>query len=192
MTGSIRTLSITPGLAKGADVLVMDEPLVNLDYKLREALTSELRNLLRDTRLTVIYTTSDPRDAFALGDELLLLADSSAVQSGTPLEVYQQPHSPAAVDLMSDPGANRLRVGQQLRLVRPEHLYLERGTDGDQEFSARLLSLETNGSETFLHCEVEGAHWVARLDGLVELAPQTNFNLFAAADSVFEFEAPVG
>jgi len=79
-----------------------------------------------------------------------------------------------------------------LRLVRPEHLYLQRAATDDQEFCAHILSRETNGSETFLHCEVEGAHWVARLDGLVQVQPQTTVSLYAAAASVFEFETAVG
>ena len=64
--------------------LLLDEPLVNLDFKLREALEVELRDLLRATSTVVIYTSSDPRDAFTLGDQLLLLADGEKVQTGTP------------------------------------------------------------------------------------------------------------
>jgi glycerol transport system ATP-binding protein len=187
--GQQQRLAIGRALAKGADVLVMDEPLVNLDYKLRESLTSELRTLLHESGVTVVYTTSDPRDAFALGDEVLLLADNTRVQAGTPLMVYEQPASAVAVDLMSDPWGNRLPEGSRLRLVRPEHLYLQRGDGQDHEFSARVLSRETNGSETYLHCEVQGQHWVARLDGLIDVPVDTSVALYATAASVFEFEA---
>lgn len=185
--GQQQRLAIGRALAKNAKVLVMDEPLVNLDYKLRETLTLELQTLLHEQSLTVIYTTSDCRDAFAMGDEVLLLADYAPLQSGRPLQVYQSPASPLAADLMSDPGTNRHQSGAALQLIRPEHLYLEANDPRDIAFSATVLSRETNGSETFLHCEVEGAHWVARLDGLVGVSEDQAVTLYAPADAIIEF-----
>jgi glycerol transport system ATP-binding protein len=185
--GQQQRLAIGRALAKGATVLVMDEPLVNLDFKLRETLMLELRTLLHDQQLTVIYTSSDPRDAFAMGDEVVLLADHTLVQAGEPLDVYERPCSPVAADLMSDPGVNRRHIEGRLLLVRPEHLHLQRGDKQDHAFSAVVMSRETNGSETFLHCEVAGAHWVARLDGLVDVADNETITLYAAAQSVLEF-----
>lgn len=189
--GQQQRVAIGRALAKRARVLVMDEPLVNLDYKLREALTSELRSLLHRAGLTVIYTTSDPRDAFALGDEVVLLAAHEAVQCGTPLQVYEAPASPAAMDLMSDPGANRRERGDVLQMVRPEHLSLEPGGADDRQFPATVLSRETNGSETYLHCDVAGSHWVAKLEGLVEVPVDDGVTLYAPAEAVFEFSAEV-
>jgi len=185
--GQQQRLAIGRALAKNAQVLVMDEPLVNLDYKLREALTLELQSLLHEQSLTVIYTTSDCRDAFAMADEVLLLADHAPVQAGKPLAVYQSPTSAVAADLMSDPGTNRYQSDSGLRLVRPEHLYLEQADPRDIAFPTTVLSRETNGSETFLHCEVAGAHWVARLDGLVEVSEDQALILYAPADAIIEF-----
>jgi len=192
--GQQQRVAIGRALAKEARVLVMDEPLVNLDYKLREALAQELKNLLHRAGVCVVYTSSDPRDGFALGDEVLLLARHSIVQTGTPLEVYRAPASPTALELMSEPGGNRLLVDGRLRMVRPEHLHLERASDAGREleFPARVLTRETNGSETFLHCDVAGNHWVARLDGFADVAPGAEVVLYASADAVYEFEAPCG
>jgi glycerol transport system ATP-binding protein len=188
--GQQQRLAIGRALAKDATVLVMDEPLVNLDYKLRETLTLELQTLLHEQSLTVIYTTSDSRDAFAMADEVLLLADHAPVQAGKPLAVYQSPASPIAADLMSDPGANRFQSETTLQLVRPEHLYLEQSDPRDIAFPATLLSRETNGSETFLHCEVAGAHWVVRLDGLVTVSEDRPLTLYAPAEAIIEFPEP--
>ncbi|HEY5645419.1 MAG TPA: ABC transporter ATP-binding protein [Pseudomonadales bacterium] len=190
--GQQQRVAIGRALAKGADVLVMDEPLVNLDYKLREALQLELRGLLHELGLCVIYTTTDPRDAFALGDSLLLLAESTLLQSGTPLAVYDRPASAAAAHLMSDPRANRL-PGERTVLVRPEHLSLRSRAADDAAFAVEVLATETNGSETFLHCRVEAAaaedaHWVAHLDGLVDLPAGSRVTLYAAAASLLSFE----
>ncbi|MEM8769027.1 MAG: TOBE domain-containing protein, partial [Pseudomonadota bacterium] len=103
----------------------------------------------------------------------------------------------AACDLMSDPRANRL-PGSADR-VRPEHLHLE-GRPGDIAFPARVLALETNGSETFLHAallEAQGGdgsrdgHWVARLPGLVSLEAGADVMLHAAEASLHRFQ-PAG
>jgi glycerol transport system ATP-binding protein len=198
--GQQQRLAIGRALAKGARVLVMDEPLVNLDYKLRESLQQELRTLLHELGQSVIYTTSDPRDAFALGDELVLLADHAVLQSGAPLAVYVEPISPASADLMSDPRANRL-PGKTPVLVRPEHLYLTSHAADDAAFPVTVLGRETNGSDTFLHCRLADAsgdgsgdatHWIARLAGLEDLPPGSTCTLFAPRASLLRFDGDQG
>ena len=179
--GQQQRVAIARALAQQGDVLVMDEPLVNLDYKLREALSLQLREIVQSDGQTVLYLTSDPKDAFTLGDEVLLLQDRAKLQSGTPLEVYNAPVSPAAADLMSDPGVNRL--GEQT-LVRPEHLRLAPLADGDAVFEAEVNSVETSGAETFLHCRVGGVDWVARLPGMADVKADTRVRLYVAQDDL--------
>jgi len=193
--GQQQRVAIGRALAKSARVLVLDEPLVNLDYKLRESLQLQLRALLHEFDMSVIYTTSDPRDVFALGDTVMLLADHALVQTGTPLEVYERPTTPLAADLMSDPAANRLREGKLLRMVRPEHLELKAHAADDVSFATTVLGIETNGSETYLHCEIGDLHgkaqWVAKVEGLIDDQPGHARMLYAAAGSVLVFEADV-
>ncbi|MYK27683.1 MAG: ABC transporter ATP-binding protein, partial [Gammaproteobacteria bacterium] len=183
--GQQQRVAIARALAQQGDVLVMDEPLVNLDYKLREELSLQLREIVQSDGLTVLYLTSDPKDAFTLGDEVLLLQDRAKLQSGTPLAVYNAPVSAAAADLMSDPGVNRL--GEQI-LVRPEHLRLAPSADGDAVFEAEVNSVETSGAETFLHCRVGGADWVARLPGMADVQAGTRARLYVAEDDLIRFD----
>ncbi len=187
--GQQQRLAIGRALAKNARLLVMDEPLVNLDFKLRERLQLELAELLDGLELAVIYTSSDPRDAFALGDELVLMADHGILQSGSPLDVYAAPRSLAAADLMSDPRVNRLPDGAGV--LRPEHLSLVRGHESDLEFAVAVIGGETNGSETFLHCQPDGMaageHWVARLEGLVRVSSGSRTSLFAPRENLMTF-----
>ena len=184
--GQQQRVAIARALAQQGDVLVMDEPLVNLDYKLREELSLQLREIVQSDDLTVLYLTSDPKDAFTLGDEVLLLQDRAKLQCGPPLEVYDAPVSAAAADLMSDPGVNRL--GQQT-LVRPEHLRLAPQADSDAVFDAEVNSVETSGAETFLHCRVAGADWVARLPGMAEVKAGAQVRLYVSEDDLVRLRA---
>ena len=184
--GQQQRVAIARALAQQGDVLVMDEPLVNLDYKLREELSLQLREIVQSDGLTVLYLTSDPKDAFTLGDEVLLLQDRAKLQSGTPLEVYNAPVSPAAADLMSDPGVNRL--GKQT-LVRPEHLRLAPLAEDAAVFEAEVNSVETSGAETFLHCRVGGADWVARLPGMADVKAGASVRLYVAKDDLIRLRA---
>ena len=184
--GQQQRVAIARALAQQGDVLVMDEPLVNLDYKLREELSLQLREIVQSDGLTVLYLTSDPKDAFTLGDEVLLLQDRAKLQSGTPLEVYNAPVSPAAADLMSDPGVNRL---DEQTLVRPEHLRLAPQADSDAVFEAEVNSLETSGAETFLHCRVDGADWVARLPGMADVKAGARVRLYVGEDDLIRLGA---
>jgi ABC-type sugar transport system ATPase subunit len=147
--------------------------------------------MLRAEGLVVVYTTSDPRDAFNLGDEVLLLDRHALVQVGSPLQVYQSPACSAAADLMSDPGINRWRRDEILCAVRPEHLEVRPPRADDVVFSSELLSMETNGSQTYLHCLVEAEHWVATIDApLATLSlPQVGerLELVARSDAVLRF-----
>lgn len=187
--GQQQRLAIARALAKEARVVVLDEPLVNLDFKLREALELELRGLLQDAGVVVVYTSSDPRDAFNLGDEVLLLADHALVQAGQPLAVYQRPVSVAAADLMSDPGVNLLPGPRGQAAIRPEHLHVRPHGSGDETFAAELLTMETNGSQTYLHCRVSDAHWVVKLDGLLETGLKSGdaLELFAEPQAILRF-----
>ncbi|MFT7288335.1 MAG: glycerol transport system ATP-binding protein [Halieaceae bacterium] len=188
--GQQQRVAIARALAKQAQVLLLDEPLVNLDFKLREALEVELRDLLRATNTVVIYTSSDPRDAFALGDQLLLLAQGKKIQAGPPLEIYQNPNSITAMELLADPGVNRFHRGSELCALRPEHIELSDDSTpvtGTIRFEMQVTAYETNGDESFVHGQVEGREWVMRSRGMLPLNPGQQIHLGAAEQDVVRF-----
>lgn len=188
--GQQQRVAIARALAKEARVLLLDEPLVNLDFKLREALEVELRELLRASRTVVIYTSSDPRDAFALGDQVLLLERGEKLQAGTPLAVYQAPDSLAAMELLADPGVNRFQRDNALCALRPEHLEPREGEAGstDQlEFLMQVTAVETNGDESFIHGDVEGEEWVMRKRGMLPVTVGQALHLTAASRDLVRF-----
>ena len=109
--GEQQRVAIARALAKEPRVLVLDEPLVNLDFKLRERLSRELIELLKETESIVVYASSDPRDAFLMGNEVLLMDEGNKLQSGKPMAVYREPNSYRSLAITSDPQANFWREG---------------------------------------------------------------------------------
>ena len=183
--GQQQRVAIARALAQGGQVLVMDEPLVNLDFKLREELELQLRDLVQAESFAMVYLTSDPKDALKLGDEVVLLHGGTKLQSGTPLAVYQAPVSALAADLMSEPRANRI---DERTLVRPEHLRLSPQGENDFMLQAEVRGVETNGAETFLHCRVHGKDWVARLPGTPQIADSGRVCLYVATTDILRFK----
>ena len=182
--GQQQRLAIGRALASDARVLLLDEPFVNLDFRLRERLTEELGELLRDTNTYVLFASSDCRDAFALGDALVLLADQNVVQSGGPLDVYRDPVSVEAAHLMSEPAVNILTAAENaelVHLIRPEHMKLTSAELGDRaaealRYQLQVEAVETSGSHTFVQGVLQnfagaGAppRWIARLEGMPQL-----------------------
>ncbi|MDA1073537.1 MAG: ABC transporter ATP-binding protein [Proteobacteria bacterium] len=186
--GQQQRVAIGRALAQDAAVLVLDEPLVNLDYKLREELEGQLRTLTRQTRQTVIYTSSDPLAAFALGDRVLLLKAGEYVQSGRPVDVYSRPVSLVAADLMSDPGVNLLFGPDHWLAVRPEHLSFKPPSADATAFPATIVERETNGSETFVHCRCQDENWVVRSIGVTDAVAGAAATLYADPANVMRFE----
>lgn len=186
--GQQQRVAIARALAKDARVLLLDEPLVNLDFKLREALENELPGLLRATGTCVIWTSSDSRDAFALADQVLLLADNRKIQSGTPLDVYSKPNGFEAMELLAEPDINRFEHGGADCALRPEHVRI-----GDAEgaeaiaFTMRVTAYETNGDESFIHGQVAEHEWVVRCRGMQPVDVGAALALHASTDDVVSF-----
>ena len=150
--GQQQRLALARALAKEARVLVLDEPLVNLDFKLREALSRELLTLLGDTGAVVIYATSDPRDAFMLGDQVLLMADGSKIQSGPPMAVYRAPVSLTSLATMADPQINIWQEQTQAYALRPEDLTVVSHTDSSiNSIPFSVMGYETSGAQTLVY-----------------------------------------
>ena len=183
--GQQQRLAIARALAKEAQVLLLDEPFANLDYKLRELIAFELQELLAEQGTMVIYATSSPREAFAMGNEILLLANQQKLQAGPILDLYQNPISKEAADLFSEPSVNLIPAssGQishaQLTAVRPEHVRIANEISSDEEthFKFTVRATETTGDETILHGKVQDVDWVIRRSGMISISPGDNISV---------------
>lgn len=109
--GQQQRVAIARALTKEAPVLLMDEPLVNLDYKLREQMREELVELLADRQSTiVIYASTEPAEALQMSSRVLVMDEGRVVQEGAPRQVYGAPCSIAAARVVNDPPLNVLAM----------------------------------------------------------------------------------
>jgi glycerol transport system ATP-binding protein len=104
--GQQQRLSIARALAKSAKLVLLDEPLANLDYKLREELRSELRGYFGGEERAVVYATAEPKEALELGGFCAVLHEGRLLQHGPVTEVYAAPKSEQVARIITDPELN--------------------------------------------------------------------------------------
>ncbi len=149
-----RSLVINPRL------LLMDEPLSNLDAKLRVQIREELKELQKKLNMTIVFVTHDQEEAMALGDRIAIMNDGKVEQIGTPDEVYRSPSTKFVMDFL---GKTNCIVDQDSRekiWFRPESIHV----DGNGKYRAMVLSKEFQGfyNKYILVCGDE--HIVLRTD----------------------------
>ncbi|MEO8314559.1 MAG: ABC transporter ATP-binding protein [Pseudomonadota bacterium] len=106
--GQQQRTALARALARDAELLLLDEPLANLDYKLREELREELAQLFARQNTTVVYATTDPLEALQLGGHTTVLDEGRLLQSGATIDVFRRPISLATARAFSDPPLNVL------------------------------------------------------------------------------------
>ena len=130
--GQQQRVAIARALVKQAPLMLLDEPLVNLDYKLREELREELTQLFAAGDSTVVYATTEPTEALLLGGYTAVLDAGELLQYGPTAEVYHRPNSMRVARAFSDPPMNlvgraprrqgvSLAERRQLELALPAH-----------------------------------------------------------------------
>jgi putative spermidine/putrescine transport system ATP-binding protein len=99
------------------DLLLLDEPLSNLDAKLRVQMRVEIKRLLADTRITTIYVTHDQEESLVLSDRIVIMNQGQIEQIGSPQEIYTRPNTPFVADFM---GFENIFEGQVLQVQEQE------------------------------------------------------------------------
>ncbi len=161
--GQQQRVAIARALVLEPRILLLDEPLSNLDAKLRVQLRGELQRLQRELGVTTVYVTHDQEEALALSDRVAVLSDGRVEQVGTPVDIYERSASPFVCDFIGE--ATRLSDPQLAALglasdgeawVRPEHVAL--AADG---VPAVVRATAYRGASTLLELEVAGAPLLA-------------------------------
>lgn len=213
--GQQQRTALARALVKQAGLLLLDEPLVNLDYKLREELRRELTALFSEGKTTVVYATTEPLEALQLGGHVALLHEGRLLQSGPTVDVFDAPCSLDAARTFSDPPINllparldeqgnaRLEDGLAIALL-PEQRRLA-GTqkdlvlglrahslrlapahqDGEVAIDAEVELSEISGSETYLHAHRGSLALVAQLPGVQDLPIGSRCTLYCRGADIF-------
>ncbi|MBC7799879.1 MAG: TOBE domain-containing protein, partial [Gemmatimonadaceae bacterium] len=207
--GQRQRVAMGRAIVRQPQLFLFDEPLSNLDAKLRVQMRAEIRRLQRRLGVTSLYVTHDQVEAMTLGDRLLVLHGGVPVQLATPMEVFARPADTyvagfigaPAMNLLPGtllPGAVRLSGGEVIPIadahgtgpvtlgVRPEHVSL--AADG---IPAAVELVEPLGSETLVHGRMaDGAAILAKLPGAAPVADRVK--LAFAPEGLHLFDASTG
>ncbi|MGI9489025.1 MAG: ABC transporter ATP-binding protein [Geminicoccaceae bacterium] len=211
--GQQQRVAIARALIKEADLLLLDEPLVNLDYKLREELRAELKSIFQRGKSIVVYATTEPVEALLLGGNTIVIDEGRVLQAGPTLEVFHHPASVRVTQVFSEPPMNladgtvadgrftldggvegplpdhlKDTADGRYRLgFRANHVALAKRDDDDIEIPATADLAEVSGSETFIHLKHQGANWVVQEEGVHSLRIGEAITVFLKPDRLFLF-----
>jgi glycerol transport system ATP-binding protein len=190
--GQQQRTAIARAIVKDSDLIFLDEPLANLDYKLREELRDELPKLFAGRNAIVFYATTEPHEALLFGGNTATLHEGRVVQFGPTAEIYREPNSLLSAEVFSDPPINLAQVekrksklllghGVEWRIsgaigkladghygmgLRPHHVLPSVKPGQDAGLSGRVLVTEISGSESVVHFDVNGKTWVSQAAGV--------------------------
>ena len=192
--GKRQRVALARAIVRDPAVFLMDEPLSNLDAKLRGDTRAELVELHRRLNSTFIYVTHDQVEAMTMGSRVAVLSAGRLEQVGTPQDVYDRPASAFVAQFIGTPPMNLLQPGQMgsadVRVgIRPEHLLL--AADGPLEGTVRQV--EHLGHEVLLLTEAAGGRLTARVAPHADLPVVGDTVQFDAPDALLHrFDAATG
>ena len=211
--GQQQRCALARALVKGARLVLLDEPLANLDYKLREELRAEIPKIFESSGAIFVYATTEPEEALLLGGNTATLHQGRVTQFGPTPQVYRLPSDATTAAVFSDPPMNFLHVtkdrdrihfgtsasvpasgsfaniadGAYLAGFRANHLELHKQSDAAIELPCRLSVTEITGSETFLHLSHGDDRWVGLVHGVHHLDPGANVSVWLDPTHVYLF-----
>ena len=209
--GQQQRVALARALAKNAPLMLLDEPLVNLDYKLREELREELTQLFAAGDSTVVYATTEPTEALLLGGYTAVMDAGELLQYGPTAEVFHKPKSIRVARAFSDPPMNLIAgeaasIGVQLPAnvqvsvplpasgsrkltigVRASALRVQ-PREGDVALPGTVELAEISGSDTFVHVDTAVGELVAQLTGVHYFDLGASVTLYMPPTQVYVFD----
>lgn len=190
--GQQQRTALARAVVKDARAVFLDEPLANLDYKLREELRDQLPELFADRGAVVVYATSEPEEALLLGGKTVLMRDGRVTQFGPTADIYRNPASLAAAQVFSDPPINTAEIikqGGEARMgtsvmwpltgaaaalpdgpytlaIRPDCVLPVQSEAGLVPLVGTVQVTELSGSESSAHFRMDAGIWVSLAPGV--------------------------
>jgi len=213
--GQQQRTAIARALVKDSDLILLDEPLANLDYKLREELRDELPKLFAGRNCIVVYATTEPTEALLFGGYTATLYEGRVTQFGPTSSIYRRPADLVSAKVFSDPPINTARVmkkGNEVTLskaikwragdgiraiadgeytigIRPHHITPSSPKKDAETIEGRVLVAELSGSESVIHFDMNGATWVSQSHGIHPFEVGETARLYVDVDRSFFFVA---
>ena len=185
--GQQQRVALARSLAKKAKILLLDEPLVNLDYKLREQLREEFKKIFSQgisEETILIYSTTDPQEVMELNGEVIVLDEGKVLQMGPAREIFENPKNLKVAEVSNDPPMNIIKVSKVSEKINFENINIDvpnhlskldnknynfgiraseiKLDNNGQEFEVELA--EISGSETLLHLKRGGTKVITLIE----------------------------
>jgi glycerol transport system ATP-binding protein len=213
--GQQQRTAIARALVKRADLVLLDEPLANLDYKLREELREELPRVFAASGAIFVYATTEPSEALLLGGNTATLFQGRMTQFGPTPQVYRRPQNLVTARVFSDPPLNTLTIrkiggtatlstGGQARAIetlasvpdgdftvgfRAHHLSLEPSGGNEIVIPATVSVAEITGSESYVHLNAGEHRFVSLMPGIRRWEPGSAVTAYLNPRHLFLFDA---
>ncbi len=213
--GQQQRTALARALVKDADLVLLDEPLANLDFKLREELRDELPKLFADRECVVVYATTEPTEALLLGGHTVALHEGRVTQFGPTSNVYRKPSDVLTAQVFSDPPINTAKVtkkGERIVLsdrvswparqdikgladgnyiigIRPHHIAIDKANGTTVPIDGTVQITELSGSESVIHFRHNGRSWVSQSHGLYGFDVDEKAQFHMDVDACFYFSA---
>ena len=176
--GQCQRVALARAVVSQARICLMDEPLSNLDARLRAEMRTELRELQQRLGMTVLYVTHDQTEAMSMADRIILLNHGQIEQVGPPEALYNQPSSIFAAQFIGAPPMNLLDFSGSMVGIRPEHIHLQ---DQNADFSAIhkgiVLGCDYLGADTLVQLQLGKHHLQLRLVGHQRMMKGESLNI---------------
>ncbi len=209
--GQQQRVALARSLSRQSHIMLLDEPLMNLDYKLREQLRVEFKEIFNAQKDAVtIYATTEPPEALILGAEILVMHEGRIIQYGSPTEVYEQPQSTTVARVISDPPMSILPVSISAGEIRfgdgysqPIPAKMKNFKEGHYQVGIRandiviaksggekgtISLVEVSGSETLVYVDTPAGEVVLQMEGIHDVKVGESISIELPGNRLFLFE----
>ena len=194
--GQRQRVAMGRAIVRQPQVFLFDEPLSNLDAKLRAQTRLEIQKLHRELGITSLFVTHDQVEAMTLAQRMMVMNAGVMEQFGTPEEVYNRPASTFVASFIGSPPMNLLKTAPdgksgQILGIRPEHLDI--GTDSSKGWPLKVEAIELLGAERLVYALLNDERVIIRIDEN-QASPAVGSTIYATprADKVHHFDAATG